>query len=87
MRSAVILALVMVLVGCAVEATENSPAAPAVDQKRIEGTVLETLDASSYTYVRFGTADGEAWMGSGCRPDVSRPAIGGRSGRSPRRAA
>jgi hypothetical protein len=61
MRSSVILALVMVMVGCAVEATENPTAAPAMDQTLIEGTVLETLDASSYTYVRFATADGETW--------------------------
>jgi hypothetical protein len=51
----------MVVLGCAVEATENPPAAQPADQNRIEGTVLETLDASSYTYVRFETPDGEVW--------------------------
>jgi hypothetical protein len=51
----------MVVLGCAVEATENPPAAQPADQNRIAGTVLETLDASSYTYVRFETPDGEVW--------------------------
>jgi hypothetical protein len=51
----------MVVLGCAVEATENPSAAQATDQNRIAGTVLETLDASSYTYLRLETPDGEAW--------------------------
>jgi len=61
MRSVVILALTMVFLGCAVEATENPPAAPTADPNRVVGKVLETLDASSYTYVRFETPEGEAW--------------------------
>ena len=61
MRSAVILALAMVVPGCTVDATEDTPAAQTVDQNQMAGTILETLDASSYTYVRFETPDGEAW--------------------------
>ena len=61
MRSAVTLALVMVVLGSTIDANENPPAAQAADQNRIAGTVLETLHASSYTYLRFETPDGEAW--------------------------
>jgi hypothetical protein len=61
MRAAVILALAMVVPGCTVVAEENALTAPTADQNRIVGTVLETLDASSYTYLRFETPDGEAW--------------------------
>jgi len=61
MRSAVILALSMVVLGCTVVATEDPPAAQAADQNRIAGTVLETVDALNYTYLRFETSDGEAW--------------------------
>ena len=61
MRSAVILALAVVVLGCTVEATQNPPAAQAADQNRITGTVLETLDVPSYTYVRLETPGGEAW--------------------------
>jgi len=61
MRSAAILVLAMVALGCATEATENPTVAKSVDQNRITGTVLETLDVSSYTYVRFETPDGEVW--------------------------
>jgi hypothetical protein len=65
MRSAVILLLTMVILGCAAGATDSPPAAqPAAqpaDQNRITGTVLETLDVSSYTYLRLETPDGEAW--------------------------
>ncbi len=61
MRSIVILALAMVVLGCTVEATETAPPAPNTDSNRLAGKVLETLDASSYTYVRFETPYGEAW--------------------------
>ena len=61
MRSAVILGLATVLLGCAADATKDSPAAHEAGQKQLSGTVLETLDASSYTYVRFETPDGEVW--------------------------
>ena len=61
MRSAVILALVMVVLGCTLEATEDPPATQAADHNRIAGTVVETLDASSYTYLRIETPGGEAW--------------------------
>jgi hypothetical protein len=61
MRSAVILALSIIVLGCTVDATDNPPAVQAADQNRIAGKVLETLDASSYTYLRFETPDGEAW--------------------------
>ena len=61
MRSVVMVALATVVLGCSVEATENPPVVQSTDQNRIAGTVLETLDASSYTYLRIETADGEAW--------------------------
>jgi hypothetical protein len=61
MRSVLILALAVVVLGCSAEATEAPAAAPAADQSRIPGTVLETFDASGYTYLRLETADGEAW--------------------------
>jgi len=61
MRTVVIVALSMVFLGCGVVATENPPAAPATDPNQLGGTVLETLDASSYTYVRFSTSAGEEW--------------------------
>jgi hypothetical protein len=61
MRSAVVLALAVVLMGCSVEATENPATSRASDPNRIGGKVLETIDASGYTYIRFETPDGEAW--------------------------
>ncbi len=61
MRSAVIIVLAMAVLGCAIEATENPPTAKSTNQNRIAGTVLETLDASSYTYLRLETPDGEVW--------------------------
>jgi hypothetical protein len=61
MRTALILALSIVVLGCTVDATENQPADQAAEQNRIAGRILETFDASSYTYVRFETPDGEAW--------------------------
>lgn len=61
MRLAVILIIAIAVLGCAAEATENPPVGHAAATNGIEGTVLETFDASSYTYVRFETADGEAW--------------------------
>ena len=61
MRSLAILVLAMAAIGCAAGAAEEAPRGEAADSNRISGTVLETLDASSYTYIRFETADGEAW--------------------------
>jgi hypothetical protein len=63
MRAALIFALVLVVLGCSVEATDNPPAAQVQesDGSRVAGKVLETLDAASYTYVRLATANGEAW--------------------------
>ncbi len=61
MRSVLIMALAVVALGCAVEATETAPPARNTDSNRLAGKVLETLDASSYTYVRFETPYGEAW--------------------------
>lgn len=61
MRSVLILALTVVVLGCSAEATEAPATAPAADHSRIPGTVLETVDASSYSYLRLETADGEAW--------------------------
>jgi hypothetical protein len=53
MRTLVRLALAVVATGLAVQAT--------AEPTRLTGKVLEKLDASSYTYVRLETADGEAW--------------------------
>jgi len=61
MRSAVVLALTLVVLGCTVEATEPAPGDRSADPKRISGTVLETFNASSYTYLRVETPDGQAW--------------------------
>ena len=61
MRTLVILALAIAATGCTAEATEELRRDEAAEPNRLAGTVLETLDASSYTYVRFETADGEAW--------------------------
>jgi hypothetical protein len=61
MRAIVTLFLVVFVLGCATEAVENAPAAQAVDSGRMSGTVLETIDAANYTYVRFETPDGEKW--------------------------
>ena len=60
MRSVVVIALAMVVLGCGVEATEEQPVAQAAQQNGIAGTVLETLDVSNYTYVRMETPAGEA---------------------------
>ncbi|MDH3628616.1 MAG: nucleotide-binding protein [Acidobacteriota bacterium] len=61
MRVVVIMALAIVALGCTADATEPRPATQSAGFERIAGTVLETHDASNYTYVRFRTADGEAW--------------------------
>jgi len=61
MRSIVILFLAIAISGCAAEATDSPSAVQPADQNRITGTVLETLDVSSYTYLRLETPDGEAW--------------------------
>lgn len=61
MRSVSILALAIFVLGCTVEATEDSSAVQPAKQSRIAGVVLETLDASTYTYMRLETPDGEAW--------------------------
>jgi hypothetical protein len=37
------------------------PAAPEPPLVTVSGTVLETMDASDYTYMRLKTASGEAW--------------------------
>jgi hypothetical protein len=37
------------------------PAAPQPQLTSVSGTVLETLDASDYTYMRLKTASGETW--------------------------
>lgn len=61
MRAAAVLALAMACLGCAAEAIEEQPAVAAADSGRLTGTVLETLDVSSYSYVRLETAGGEVW--------------------------
>ena len=61
MRSTVILALSLVLFGCGADATGNPSVAMAVDPNQVGGTVLETFDAASYTYLRFESAKGEMW--------------------------
>ena len=61
MRSVGIIVLAMLVMGCAVEATENPHAAQTTGQDKLAGKVLEVLDVPGYTYVRFETAEGEAW--------------------------
>jgi len=56
-----ILALTVVFLGCAAEATETTPAPQTADRSPLAGKVLETLDVATYTYVRFETPEGEAW--------------------------
>lgn len=54
--------------GPALAATETkpapshaAPAAPAEDPLSVKGTVLESMDAGAYTYLKLKTADGEVW--------------------------
>jgi len=76
MRSILALGFALVLLGCGAAATENGDSAaegaagttvanPAsggrTAEPPLEGTVLETMDASNYTYVRLDTAEGEVW--------------------------
>ena len=61
MRSVLILVLSMAVLGCTAEATQDAPAVRAADGNRLEGTVLETLDAANYTYLHLETSAGEAW--------------------------
>ena len=67
-----ILILPLFLVGCGKAGataadTKAAPPAPAkaeamaADPTAVTGTVLETMDAGAYTYVRLKTANGEAW--------------------------
>ena len=42
-------------------ATNVVPAAPPLEFMTVSGTVLETMDASAYTYMRLKTASGEIW--------------------------
>lgn len=42
-------------------ATNVVPAAPPLEFMTVSGTVLETMDASAYTYMRLKTATGEMW--------------------------
>jgi hypothetical protein len=61
MRSTLIVVLAIAVLGCAAEATQQSPAAEAADPNRLTGTVLETMDVSNYTYLHLETPAGEAW--------------------------
>jgi hypothetical protein len=42
-------------------AASVTAAAPAAAPKSVSGTVLETMDAGGYTYLRFSTSGGEKW--------------------------
>jgi hypothetical protein len=42
-------------------ASAGAPADPATAGPSVTGTVLETMDAGAYTYVRMKTKDGEIW--------------------------
>ncbi len=77
MRVSVPLIALVVLAGCAKQpespaaksvapaaaapATNVVPAAPQPQLVTVSGTVLETMDASDYTYMRLKTASGETW--------------------------
>jgi hypothetical protein len=45
----------------AAPAASAAPGAPAEDPTSVKGTVLETMDAGAYTYLRLKTAEGEVW--------------------------
>lgn len=45
----------------AASASSVVPAAPAAALTTVSGTVVETMDASDYTYMRLRTAQGETW--------------------------
>jgi hypothetical protein len=64
------LAFAAALTGAPSLATETKPApshampaapAPAEDPLSVKGTVLESMDAGAYTYLKLKTADGEVW--------------------------
>src|SRR4051812_29887157 len=40
---------------------QAAPATPDEDSTSLSGTVLETMPASQYTYLRLATANGEIW--------------------------
>ncbi len=74
MRVPVSLMALVVLAGCAKQpaapaakpaaaapATNVAPAAPQPQLVTVSGTVLETMDASDYTYMRLKTSSGETW--------------------------
>jgi hypothetical protein len=59
---ALALALAARLAAAAPENPAPKPtAAPLEDPSSVSGTVVETLDASGYTYLRLETKDGEVW--------------------------
>lgn len=70
-KTLVVLIAAAALAGCGPKANETTPAAtasaPAVSATNapahgdISGTVLETVDAAGYTYIRIKTAAGERW--------------------------
>lgn len=59
-----VLASVILVAGAALAAASISPgsqAQPPSSSAGVTGTVLETMDASNYTYLRLKTASGEVW--------------------------
>jgi hypothetical protein len=63
MRIPVCLMALAVLAGCGKqpEAPKPAAAAPGPALVTVTGTVLETMDAAEYTYLRLKTATGETW--------------------------
>jgi hypothetical protein len=42
--------------------TSVSPAKPVMAAEKLQGTIVETMDAGGYTYMKLQTADGERWV-------------------------
>jgi hypothetical protein len=64
MRTRLIPLVLIASVGCKREtppAQQQQRAAVAAAQSSLSGKILETFDASNYTYLRLQTANGEAW--------------------------
>src|SRR5206468_2033844 len=59
MRNALIACALFALAACAKPAAKPAAAA---DASKLNGTVVETLDAGGFTYVRLKTAAGEKWV-------------------------
>ncbi len=78
-RPTLLAALLCLTAACDRAAKAPAPAAPAAPSRPVapaaapaspmaSGTVVETMDAAEYTYVRVKTASGEIWAAAGKFP-------------------